>query len=269
MIDSFESSPRQFLVRPARHHDVEAVADILAWSFYADLLSPSWESSAQPPKTSPSLSQSGFGTYATPKPVPSQNIATALGLSHHGQVLGVGKLLARWVKQSLWQLIRWGIVIDLQQRLREDSPHHAWLVVVDLVNPQCPLATLEICLRSGTTNLNAANSAIFQNFRLNSFWLPRGQYPYVFNVAVHPQFRRRGLARQLLQTAERAVKGWGYTKIVMHVLDSNHGARHLYAQQGYQVVGIEGKIWSWLWQRPYKLVLQKSLALENPYEPLG
>ena len=169
MIDSFDSSPQQFLVRPARHHDVEAVADILALSFYTHLLSPA-----------PPLSPLSF------PPSPTKWwFAT-------GQML-VQQTQER-IKRTLWRLMRWGIVLDLQHRLREDSPHHAWLVVVSAADPQRPLATLEICLRSGVTYVGNGQSLWTEI--LGGFWLPRSQYPYVFNVAVHPQFRRRGAARQ-------------------------------------------------------------------------
>ncbi|MFN5856588.1 MAG: GNAT family N-acetyltransferase [Pseudanabaenaceae cyanobacterium] len=238
MIDSFDSSPQQFLVRPARHHDVEAVADILALSFYTYLLSPA-----------PPLSPLSF------PPSPTKWwFAT-------GQML-VQQTQER-IRRTLWRLMRWGIVLDLQHRLREDSPHHAWLVVVSAADPQRPLATLEICLRSGVTYVGSGQSLWTEI--LGGFWLPRSQYPYVFNVAVHPQFRRRGAARQLLQAAEQAVRGWGYGRIIMHVLDSNHGARHLYGEQGYQVVGVEGRLWSWLCQSPQKLVLQKTFSLPNGF----
>ena len=263
MSDNLPSSIPIFLVRPARHHDVESVADILALSFYGYLISPTLaENPSQdlsPTTTNPSVSYQNHLSQNNLNQ--ADHKADAASKSWLEWCLTNWAALVRYSKQMLWRLMRWGIMLDLQHRLREDSPHHAWLVVVSLNQPQQPVATLEICLRSGIVNPSYSSS--FWSEILGNFWLHRSQFPYIFNVAVHPQFRRQGVARQLLHAAEKVVKGWGYGRIVMHVLETNHGARHLYGRQGYAVVGVEGKIWSWLWQQPYKLILQKSLALPD------
>ena len=65
----------------------------------------------------------------------------------------------------------------------------------------------------------------------------RGKRIYLIaNIAVHPEFRRRGIARVLTQ---RAMKyGWGKkaTALWLHVRDDNPGAIELYNQLGFQEI---------------------------------
>ena len=59
----------------------------------------------------------------------------------------------------------------------------------------------------------------------------------ITNVAVRPQYRRRGIARQLVgrmlgQMAEKSVTG-----VLLEVRESNLPAQNCYAQAGFTVVG--------------------------------
>ena len=56
----------------------------------------------------------------------------------------------------------------------------------------------------------------------------------ILNVAVHPDFRRLGIASELLQTEIRGHTGVHF----LEVRESNAAARHLYARLGFQVVGV-------------------------------
>ena len=47
--------------------------------------------------------------------------------------------------------------------------------------------------------------------------------PYISNLAVNPQYRRLGIAQQLLQRCEVQVRRWNYSSIALHVLvNSSH-----------------------------------------------
>ena len=61
--------------------------------------------------------------------------------------------------------------------------------------------------------------------------LPRR--PYVANLAVLSRYRRRGIARQLLQACEQQALAWGYAHIYLHVEETNAAARALYGSAGY------------------------------------
>jgi ribosomal-protein-alanine N-acetyltransferase len=58
------------------------------------------------------------------------------------------------------------------------------------------------------------------------FWL-------ISNVAVYPEYRRRGLARQLLETALDWVRSQGGRKVFLQVRVDNEGARQLYRSFGF------------------------------------
>jgi ribosomal-protein-alanine N-acetyltransferase len=61
---------------------------------------------------------------------------------------------------------------------------------------------------------------------------------HVINVATHPDFRRRGVARALLSTAvERAVHA-GARLVLLEVRRSNRAAIDLYRGQGFSVMGV-------------------------------
>lgn len=57
---------------------------------------------------------------------------------------------------------------------------------------------------------------------------------YVSNVVVHPAHRRRGYAKQMLEEARRTAKRAGRKYLALDVLETNTGARTLYASLGYR-----------------------------------
>ena len=65
---------------------------------------------------------------------------------------------------------------------------------------------------------------------------PEASY-YVFAVALYPQARNRGIAKQLLERAESNAKNRGFGRISLHVFDQNSVARDLYRRLGYQEQG--------------------------------
>jgi ribosomal protein S18 acetylase RimI-like enzyme len=63
-----------------------------------------------------------------------------------------------------------------------------------------------------------------------------GRY-LIANVAVHPNFRRRGIARGLLQEAIDHVIGWGGRTVMLQVESDNDPAISLYLTSGFQIIG--------------------------------
>lgn len=67
-----------------------------------------------------------------------------------------------------------------------------------------------------------------------------GKIPYVYNLAVLPQVRRRGIGRSLLLHCEEIVRErWNYRKIGLHSMVGNHGAERLYQSLGYSKKGCD------------------------------
>lgn len=70
----------------------------------------------------------------------------------------------------------------------------------------------------------------------------------IANVAVHPDYRRRGLAKAMMEASLEHIRGQGGSFAVLQVDDSNYGARRLYAGFGFveQRTFID-------WRRPWQL----------------
>ena len=60
---------------------------------------------------------------------------------------------------------------------------------------------------------------------------------HVHNVAVHPQHRRKGIARALMNEVTRYMNEFGVSRSWLEVRKSNDAARRLYESFGYEVVG--------------------------------
>ena len=64
------------------------------------------------------------------------------------------------------------------------------------------------------------------------------QQAFVYDIAVAPQFRRRGMGRMLMERAEADAREKGMEFITLMVDCRNEAARSLYAQLGFQ----DGKV---------------------------
>ncbi|MGQ9778931.1 MAG: ribosomal protein S18-alanine N-acetyltransferase [Bacillota bacterium] len=61
---------------------------------------------------------------------------------------------------------------------------------------------------------------------------------HITNLAVHPRFRRRGIATLLLQELIHEAKRRGIAHLTLEVRRSNLGAQLLYAKHGFVTKGI-------------------------------
>ena len=60
----------------------------------------------------------------------------------------------------------------------------------------------------------------------------------MMNIAVHPDYRRRGIAESLVNSLETALKARESQCLTLEVRVSNEAARALYAKLGFQEVGL-------------------------------
>ncbi|MHC4841366.1 MAG: GNAT family N-acetyltransferase [Planctomycetota bacterium] len=58
--------------------------------------------------------------------------------------------------------------------------------------------------------------------------------PWIFDLSVLPEHRRKGIARKLHDTAIAHLKEQGHNRIALQVMTHNQGAAKLYAELGYQ-----------------------------------
>lgn len=68
-------------------------------------------------------------------------------------------------------------------------------------------------------------------------WLVAGE-GHVTNIAVHPDYRRRGIGNQLLLAIEKLALERGVNRLTLEVRVSNEGAQRLYRKLGYMPAGI-------------------------------
>jgi len=67
---------------------------------------------------------------------------------------------------------------------------------------------------------------------------------HVTNVAVHPDFRRRGIATELLRVAARRAVARGVASLTLEVRPSNGVARQLYTRLGFIARGRRKRYYS-------------------------
>ena len=66
----------------------------------------------------------------------------------------------------------------------------------------------------------------------------------IINVAVHPEARRRGVGRSLMEAAETYAKERGIVFLSLEVRESNIAARSLYSSLGWEEQGIRKGFYS-------------------------
>ncbi|MEM8639815.1 MAG: GNAT family N-acetyltransferase [Cyanobacteria bacterium P01_G01_bin.54] len=140
----------------------------------------------------------------------------------------------------LYPLLRLGIYEDLRMRLRQRQCQYECLTAIREPQPKV-IGTVELAVRPVHDG-----HCIFEA-------------PYLSNVAVHPRYRRRGIATQLLLRAEQQAIAWGFRDIYLHVLERNQPAQALYAGLGYQLISTEFTYINWLLQQPRQVLLHKRL----------
>lgn len=58
---------------------------------------------------------------------------------------------------------------------------------------------------------------------------------HIISIAVHPQHRRRGIGKKLL---EKAIDSYHLKKLWAEVRKSNEGAQTFYLRMGFQIIGV-------------------------------
>jgi ribosomal-protein-alanine N-acetyltransferase len=81
---------------------------------------------------------------------------------------------------------------------------------------------------------------------------------HITNIAVHPDFRERGVGGQAMAALEEKARALGACRITLEVRVSNTGARHLYERLGYRGTGVRRNYYSDT--REDAIVMWKDLA---------
>lgn len=159
-----------------------------------------------------------------------------------------------------YPLFRLGIYEDLRYRLQSSSPHYVCLVGIykdsRLDDSQemrrKTIVAQERDLLVGTVEMSLRSTSPWQFYNSSG-------YPYLSNLAVQFEYRRQGVARQLLLACEQTALKWGYQDLYLHVLENNHKARGLYSQLGYRLHQVDSNWACLLLGKPRQLLLHKRL----------
>ena len=81
----------------------------------------------------------------------------------------------------------------------------------------------------------------------------------MMNIAVHPDYRRQGIARQLIEALICALKERGSRSLMLEVRASNEPAKALYGEMGFRQIGIRPRYYSK--PREDALILRKEWAV--------
>ena len=151
------------------------------------------------------------------------------------------------ITQWLYWLMRIGIQEDIKTRIKTPAHQYACLVATTITPHSAQsgpiIGTAEISQRPCET------------------WkLLPPKRAYLSNLAIQPNQRRQGAAKQLLTTCENIALGWGFHHIHLHVMADNQAAQSLYKDAGYRPCEVSNPILSSLGLRPQRLLLSKHIG---------
>lgn len=149
--------------------------------------------------------------------------------------------------QWLYWILRIGIQEDIKAKIKVPANQYACLVATT-IHPDSAHSDRVI----GTAEISQRPCETWQ------FFPP--QRAYLSNLAISPEHRRRGAARQLISTCETVARGWGFRHVYLHVMADNAAAKRLYEQSGYQLCEVSNPVLSALGLRPQRLLLSKRIA---------
>jgi ribosomal protein S18 acetylase RimI-like enzyme len=148
-------------------------------------------------------------------------------------------------------LFKLGIAEDLRNRLRTRVPTSIYAKPQQQV---CSIAVYFEQEQSSVVGTVEVGVRTIERYRQQHH-----RYVYLSNLAVSRDFRRRGIAQELIENCERLTIGWGYTELHLHVMGDNERGRNLYQKLGYEIVSSDS-VWSIIpWHRPERLFLRKQL----------
>jgi len=146
----------------------------------------------------------------------------------------------------LYPFLKLGIYEDLRLRISNQNNQSTCLVAI-----------------TPTTSIHQGKETLVGAVEISRHCpdIPQSQQAsYISNLAVSPNYRRQGIARQLLHSCEQMTTQWGRHNIFLHVLENNHQAKRLYEQCGYQLDRVEPSLTAFIFNKPRRLLLRKSIT---------
>jgi ribosomal protein S18 acetylase RimI-like enzyme len=149
-------------------------------------------------------------------------------------------------------LFRLGIAEDLRNRLRprlQNANQHK------IQQQVCSIAVYQDQAQAHIAGTVEVGVRTAERYRQKQH-----RYVYLSNLAVSKDFRRLGVAQELIGSCEQITIDWGYSELHLHVMGDNERGRNLYQKLGYEIVSSDA-VWSIIpWHRPERLFLRKQLV---------
>ena len=129
--------------------------------------------------------------------------------------------------------------LTLDSMRREDLPEIMVIETLSFSEPWTEEMFLHELASEGLSHVLVARVDEGSETRIVGFlcaWIVAGELQ-INNVAVHPRYRRDGIASRLLQEIIRLGKTEGATVGYLEVRASNEAAKNLYHQHGFRLAG--------------------------------
>lgn len=124
------------------------------------------------------------------------------------------------------------------------------------------LGCVEIGLLPSPSSIAEGDIArVWANLRETAGKTGRKGTPYIGNLAVKPNHRRRGVASRLVDAAEREASDWGAISVSLHVDARNADAQTLYRRRGYSC-RVREPAWYPAIGRTQRLFLYKDISAQ-------
>lgn len=160
--------------------------------------------------------------------------------------VGMSKVLAQGFNlvPYAWMhpIARASIQADLKMRMERKNLYQAFVAVDPKGDLGSIVGTVEVTIQKPNLSCQPIS------------------YAYLASLTVAFDYRRLGVAQQLVKACERQVGLWHQSDLYLHVLAENAAARRLYLQLGY---GIHQEIRSWnpsLWHFEKQMMLHRHIA---------
>ena len=131
------------------------------------------------------------------------------------------------------------LAVTIDSMRKEDLPEVLAIESLSFSEPWTEEMFLHELSSEGIADLLVARADEGAGLRIAAFlcaWIVAGEL-HINNIAVHPAYRRRGVASQLLEEILGRAKARGATAGYLEVRASNEAAKALYHRYGFKLIG--------------------------------
>ena len=163
--------------------------------------------------------------------------------------------------------------MELSIRQAEPQDSSALKQIIDLSFPRFFrfFALHSVSSEEGKLMVSEHDGSVVGFAKLTDFYVAQGKYGCILWLAVHPNYRREGIASALVKAGVEELKRSGAGAVFASAQRTNKGSLATFNREGFQRVGFVGlwRIFSWrifhfyrsIWFAPGEIVLMQNLVL--------